>query len=94
MDLSRASKIAPTILDKTWRHKTLQGEVHDEMSALFGGVCGNAGLFSNANDLGIISQMLLNKGSYGKEQIFEPETVDYFINKNNITIIYFTFFGS
>ena len=75
--------IVPTILDKKWRYKMLQGEVHDEMSALFAGVCGNAGLFSNANDLGIIAQMLLDKGNYGTEQIFKAETIDFFINKKH-----------
>jgi CubicO group peptidase (beta-lactamase class C family) len=74
--------IAPTILDKKWRHCLLQGEVHDEMAALLGGVSGNAGLFANANDLGVLSQMLLNRGNYAGEQIFSPKTVDDFIYKN------------
>ncbi|MFK7947003.1 MAG: serine hydrolase domain-containing protein [Saprospiraceae bacterium] len=75
------SMIVPTILDKKWRHKLLQGEVHDELAALLGGVGGNAGLFSNANDLAIIYQMLLNNGHYGGEQIFDKATIDHFIYK-------------
>ena len=35
-----------------------------EAAALEGGVGGNAGLFSNARDLSIIGQMLLNKGTW------------------------------
>ena len=35
-----------------------------------GGVGGHAGLFSNANDLGIFMQMLLNGGEYGGELFF------------------------
>lgn len=75
--------IAPTILDKKWRHDLLQGEVHDEMAALLGGVGGNAGLFGNANDLGVLSQLLLNNGSYAGEQIFSPKTIEHFIYKKH-----------
>lgn len=74
--------IVPTILDKKWRRCLLQGEVHDEMSALLGGVSGNAGLFANANDLGVLSQMLLNDGNYAGEQIFSPKTIKDFIYGN------------
>lgn len=73
------SMIVPTILDKKWRHKLLQGEVHDELAALLGGVGGNAGLFSNANDLAVIHQMLLNNGRYGEEKIFDETTINHFI---------------
>jgi CubicO group peptidase (beta-lactamase class C family) len=73
--------IAPTIFDKKWRHGLLQGEVHDEMAALLGGVSGNAGLFANANDLGVLSQMLLNHGHYAGERIFSSNTVDDFMYK-------------
>ncbi len=73
------SEIVPTALDKRWRHQLLQGEVHDEFSALSGGVSGNAGLFADANDLAILYQLLLNKGNYGGEQIFTPATIDYFV---------------
>jgi CubicO group peptidase (beta-lactamase class C family) len=73
--------IAPTILDKKWRYGLLQGEVHDEMAALLGGVSGNAGLFANANELGILSQMLLNRGNYAGEEIFSSKTVNDFTAK-------------
>ncbi|MBK7500842.1 MAG: serine hydrolase [Ignavibacteriales bacterium] len=42
---------APTEIDNYWRMKTLQGEVHDETSAMLNGVAGHAGLFSNARIL-------------------------------------------
>ena len=42
---------------------------------MIGGVGGHAGLFSTANDLAKMMQMLLNWGSYGGEQYFTPETV-------------------
>ena len=56
----------------------LQGEVHDETAALLGGVSGNAGLFSNGEEVAILFQMLLNDGVYGGVQYFEPETVKFF----------------
>ena len=39
--------------------------MHDQGAAMFGGVQGHAGLFSNANDLGVMMQMYCNYGSYG-----------------------------
>jgi CubicO group peptidase (beta-lactamase class C family) len=48
---------------------------------MLGGVSGNAGLFSNANGLAVIMQMLLNKGTYGGQRFFKPETVDLFTRK-------------
>ena len=57
--------IAPTENDQFLRNQILIGHVHDEAAAIMGGVSGNAGLFSNANDLAKILQMLLNNGTYG-----------------------------
>ncbi len=74
----RKHRIIPTALDKYWRQEVLQGYVHDESAAFLGGISGNAGLFSNANDLGIISQMLLNKGIYGGERYLSPQIVEIF----------------
>ena len=48
----------------------IHGIVHDPVAAAMGGVAGHAGLFSNANDLAILFQMLLNKGSYGGQEYF------------------------
>ncbi|HKZ36793.1 MAG TPA: serine hydrolase, partial [Chryseolinea sp.] len=39
------------------------------------------GLFSNATDLAKLGQMLLQDGSYGGYQYFEPETIDLFTSK-------------
>ena len=60
------------------RGQTLQGYVHDETANFSGGVQGNAGLFSNANDLAKLCQMWLNGGEYGGEQILSEETVEVF----------------
>jgi beta-N-acetylhexosaminidase len=72
------SRVAPTEIDTIYRKQLVHGTVHDERAAMLGGVAGHAGLFGNANDLGKIGQMLLNKGSYGGVQFFKPETVELF----------------
>lgn len=43
--------IAPTVLDTLFRMELVDGTVHDEGAQLMRGVSGNAGLFSNAEDL-------------------------------------------
>ena len=70
--------LAPTEDDQTFRKELLQGYVHDEMAAVLGGVSGNAGLFSNANDLAKVMQMYLQLGYYGGKQYIQPATVKEF----------------
>lgn len=55
--------------------KPLRGVVHDPLARLQGGVSGNAGLFSTADDLAVFAQMLLDGGSYGGARILGPLTV-------------------
>jgi CubicO group peptidase (beta-lactamase class C family) len=43
-----------------------------------GGVSGNAGLFSNANDLAKLYQMWLDKGTYGDEEYLSEKTCSLF----------------
>src|SRR5690606_4979817 len=57
--------IAPTERDSLFRKRLLVGTVHDQGAALVGGIAGHAGLFSNANDLAKLAQMLLQEGYYG-----------------------------
>ena len=71
--------IAPTENDEFLRNQILIGYPHDEIAAFLGGVSGNAGLFSNANDLAKILQMFLNFGEYGGEQYLSRETVQTFV---------------
>ena len=52
-------------------------------AAMQGGVGGHAGLFGSTNDLAIYMQMLLNKGSYGGVQYFQPTTINYFTKRFN-----------
>jgi CubicO group peptidase (beta-lactamase class C family) len=71
-------QVAPTENDRVFRQQVVLGYVHDPGAAMMGGVCGHAGLFSNANDLAKLMQMYLNKGMYGGETYFQPATLDYF----------------
>ncbi|MBK8586186.1 MAG: serine hydrolase [Bacteroidetes bacterium] len=72
------SMIVPTENDTVFRKQLIKGYVHDPAAAMMGGVSGNAGLFGTANDLAVIMQMLLNKGSYGGISYLNPATVDLF----------------
>lgn len=75
------SRIMPTENDTTFRHQVVRGDVHDQASALLGGVAGHAGLFSTANDLAVIVQMLIQDGKYGGKQYIKPETVALFTSR-------------
>ena len=71
-------QIAPTENDTVFRRQLIWGDVHDQAAAMFGGVAGHAGLFSNARDLAAIMQMLLDEGIYNGVRYLKPETVRYF----------------
>ncbi|WP_439695651.1 serine hydrolase domain-containing protein [Mucilaginibacter sp. AW1-7] len=77
------AQIIPTENDQEYRMSLLDGYVHDPTAALKGGVAGHAGLFASANDVAILYQMLLNKGSYGGVQYFKPEVVELFTSKQS-----------
>jgi beta-N-acetylhexosaminidase len=77
--------IAPTEKDNFFRKGPIQGIVHDPMAALYGGVAGNAGLFSNANDLAILLQMNLQNGYYGGKQYLQAGVVQTFAKKRSKT---------
>lgn len=69
------NSITPQEDDKIFRKQLIQGDVHDQGAAMLGGVAGHAGLFSNANDLAKMMQMLMNYGEYGGERYLKKETV-------------------
>jgi len=74
-------KIIPTEFDNYWRNRLLRGEVHDETASLLEGVSGNAGLFSNAEDIAKFAQLLIQKGVYNNQKIFNPNTVKLFTKR-------------
>lgn len=71
-------RIVPTEYDVKFRKQLVHGDVHDPAAAMLGGVAGNAGLFSNANDLGVMMQLFLQKGEYGGERYIDTATVSEF----------------
>ena len=51
----------------------LRGVVHDPLARVMnGGISGNAGLFSDANDLAILAAALQNGGEYNGKRILSP----------------------
>ncbi|WP_240347774.1 glycoside hydrolase family 3 N-terminal domain-containing protein [Longitalea arenae] len=70
--------IAPTEREKEFRNQLIHGYVHDPGAAMFGGVAGHAGLFSNAYEVAVLAQMLLNGGVLNGQNFFSRSTVDYF----------------
>lgn len=77
--------IAPTEKDNYLRNQHLRGYVHDELANFSGGVQGNAGLFSNADDVAKICQMWLNGGVYGDRRVLSEETVRLFTTSKSPT---------
>lgn len=72
------TNIVPTEDDNYFRNQLVHGDVHDQTAALFGGVSGHAGLFSNARDLAVLMQLLLNGGYANGTQFISEETIKYF----------------
>jgi CubicO group peptidase (beta-lactamase class C family) len=75
--------IVPTEEEKHFRQQLIRGDVHDEGAAMFGGVAGHAGLFSNSYDLAQLYQMLLNGGELNGVRLLKKETVDKFTAYNS-----------
>jgi len=71
-------RIAPTAEEPIFRRQMIRGDVHDPGSAMFGGVAGHAGLFSDAYDLALLEQMLLNGGKINGTTYLKPSTIDFF----------------
>ncbi|GAA2735606.1 serine hydrolase domain-containing protein [Pedococcus aerophilus] len=59
------------------------GEVHDENAWSLGGVAGHAGVFSTADDLAVLSQALLNGGTYRGHRILSKKSVTSLITNFN-----------
>jgi len=77
--------IAPTEIDNQYRHRLMQGEVHDENAYAIGGVSGHAGVFSTAPDLAAFCQMLLNGGVYAHQRILRRATVTLFTTPQRLS---------
>jgi len=69
--------IPPTVDDKKFRKKIVQGEVNDENAWVMGGVGGHAGLFAPASDVARFAQCMLLGGA----PILKPQTVELFTKR-------------
>lgn len=68
------TRCCPTELQADGR--PLTGQVHDPLARLLNaGNSGNAGVFSDAQDLAVIAAALLNGGTYHHRRILSPQTV-------------------
>jgi beta-N-acetylhexosaminidase len=72
------NRIVPTEQEKNFRLQLLRGDVHDPGAAMFGGIAGHAGLFSDAYDIALIMQMLLNEGTFNGRRYLNPATIQHF----------------
>lgn len=77
------NNMVPTELEKHFRQQLIHGDVHDEGAAMFGGVAGHAGLFSNAYDLAQLYQLLLNGGELNGKRLLEKTTIEKFTAYNS-----------
>lgn len=77
------TNMIPTEDDAYFRYQVVQGDVHDMGAAMLGGVAGHAGLFSNAQDLAAIFQMLINGGEYGGKRYLKEATINQFITRHS-----------
>ena len=77
-------QIAPTELDTVYRHRLMQGEVHDENTYLMGGVSGHAGVFSTAEDIAKYAQMLVDGGLWKGKRLFTEAQIKEFTTVQNL----------
>lgn len=76
-------EIVPSSVDDFLRKTTVQGFVHDETAAFQGGVSGNAGLFSTAEEIALIHQMILNGGEFEGKRYLSRETCKFFTTEKS-----------
>lgn len=70
--------IVPTVSDDCFQRGELRGYVHDDSAAFFGGISGNAGLFSNTQDTWHLYQMILDGGVYNGKRYLTEATCRFF----------------
>ncbi len=71
--------IPPTVDDRTFRHRIVQGEVQDENASVMDGVAPHAGLFATASDLATFAHTMLQGG----RPILRPETLAVFTRRES-----------
>jgi serine-type D-Ala-D-Ala carboxypeptidase len=74
-------RIPPTVEDRVFRPRKVQGEVHDENASVLGGVAGHAGLFGPAEEMASFAQAMLNSRKGMSGSMFRAETVMRFTTR-------------
>ncbi len=77
-------RIAPTEIGGSMSRGLIHGEVHDENTFFLKGISTHAGLFSTAEDLAVLAQMLLNGGIYKHHRFFKPQTIVEWTARQNM----------
>lgn len=72
--------IAPTEQDSL--RGLICGTVHDPNAYALGGISGHAGLFSNAHEVALIMQMILNGGTLDGHRYLKQKTVETFTRRH------------
>jgi len=71
-------RIVPTEYDSLFRKQLLRGTVHDEGTAMLGGVSGHAGLFATGHDLLKLVEMYRRGGEYGGVRVLSSDVLKEF----------------
>ncbi len=79
-DIQSPATIAPTEQDTL--RGLICGTVHDPNAYALGGVSGHAGLFSNAREVALIMQMILNGGTLDGHRYLKQKTVETFTRRH------------
>jgi serine-type D-Ala-D-Ala carboxypeptidase len=70
--------------DCPWRKRVLQGEVHDDNAWTLGGYSGHAGLFSTAEEIFVMANILREHYLGKRKDFFNPKTVREFFRRQDI----------
>ncbi len=66
-----------------WREYTLTGEVNDGNAYhTHSGVAGHAGLFSTADDLAVLLQLVMNSGNYKGDEVLSEGVIEEFMTED------------
>jgi CubicO group peptidase (beta-lactamase class C family) len=68
-------RIAPTELNHGWAKNPIRGQPSDTRAFRLGGVAGNAGVFSSADDVARFARMILGEGELDGVRVLSPERV-------------------
>lgn len=76
--------IAPAQRFDEIRGEKVRATVDDESAACLGGIAGNAGIFSSAQELAKVANLILNKGKYGNKSLIAEAVVQQFLTTRGV----------